>query len=67
MLKKLSRVRHQLIQAANMLVGIPDYDHYVRHMQHKHPGQPMMSYHAFFRERQQARYAGKGKGGMRCC
>jgi len=26
-----------------------------------------MTYKEFFRERQQARYGGDGKGGMRCC
>ncbi|EGW6347242.1 putative selenoprotein, partial [Salmonella enterica] len=25
------------------------------------------TYEEFFRERQQARYGGDGKGGMRCC
>ncbi|WP_155028647.1 CstA-like transporter-associated (seleno)protein, partial [Burkholderia pseudomallei] len=28
---------------------------------------PYMSYEEFFRERQNARYGGDGKGGMRCC
>ncbi|HIH5204964.1 TPA: CstA-like transporter-associated (seleno)protein, partial [Klebsiella pneumoniae] len=26
-----------------------------------------MTYEEFFRERQQARYGGDGKGGVRCC
>jgi uncharacterized short protein YbdD (DUF466 family) len=34
-------------------------------MEKTHPGQPMMSYEEFFRERQQARY-GEGKRGG-CC
>lgn len=67
MFKAIYRIGKSVTHAANMLVGIPDYDHYVQHMQLKHPEQPVMSYKAFFRERQQARYAGKGKGGMRCC
>nr|WP_206738965.1 YbdD/YjiX family protein [Rahnella contaminans] len=50
-----------------MLVGIPDYDTYVLHMQTNHPDKPMMTYKEFFRERQQARYGGDGNGGMRCC
>ena len=51
-----------------MLVGMPDYDNYVQHMQVRHPELPIMSYETFFRERQQARYGGVGKGGaMRCC
>jgi uncharacterized short protein YbdD (DUF466 family) len=54
-------------QAGRMLVGMPDYDNYVAHMRNCHPDAPVMSYEAFFRERQQARYGG-GKGRpVRCC
>ncbi|HDG9129142.1 TPA: YbdD/YjiX family protein, partial [Klebsiella pneumoniae] len=35
--------------------------------QTNHPDQPYMTYEEFFRERQQARYGGDGKGGVRCC
>lgn len=52
---------------AKMLIGIPDYDNYVEHMKTNHPDKPYMSYEEFFRERQNARYGGDGKGGMRCC
>ena len=65
--RQLRQIKKCLAQAGNMLVGIPNYEHYVQHMQLKHPDSPVMSYEDFFRERQQARYAGKGKGGMRCC
>ncbi len=67
MFNAIYRIRKGVIQAAHMLVGIPDYEHYLQHMRFKHPELPVMSYEDFFRERQQARYAGKGKGGMRCC
>ncbi|ETJ32206.1 hypothetical protein Q604_UNBC13328G0002, partial [human gut metagenome] len=40
---------------------------YVEHMKPTHPDKPYMSYEEFFRERQNARYGGDGKGGMRCC
>lgn len=67
MFNDLSRMGKYLGQAARMLVGMPDYDTYVEHMQKKHPDQPVMSYEAFFRERQEARYGG-GKGRpIRCC
>jgi len=67
MFNDLSRMGKYLGQAARMLVGMPDYDTYVEHMQKKHPDQPVMSYEAFFRERQEARYGG-GKGRpTRCC
>jgi uncharacterized short protein YbdD (DUF466 family) len=63
----LSRMGKYLGQAARMLVGMPDYDTYVAHMHKEHPQQPVMSYEAFFRERQDARYGG-GKGRpVRCC
>jgi uncharacterized short protein YbdD (DUF466 family) len=48
------------------MVGVPDYENYVAHRRTNHPGQPVMSYEEFFRERQQARYA-ISKGRFRCC
>ena len=65
MFNDLSRMGKYLGQAARMLVGMPDYDTYVEHMQKNHPDQPVMDYATFFRERQDARYGGKGGG--RCC
>lgn len=67
MFDNLGAAKKYLAQASRMLVGIPDYDTYVLHMQTNHPHQAVMTYHEFFRERQQARYGGDGKGGMRCC
>ena len=68
MFNDLSRMGKYLGQAARMLVGMPDYDTYVEHMQKKHPDQPVMSYEAFFRERQEARYGGgKGRPIRGCC
>lgn len=53
-----------LAQSLRLMVGLPDYDAYLSHMAATHPDQAPMSYQAFFRERQEARYGG-GKG--RCC
>ncbi len=53
-------------QTARLMVGVPDYDTYVSHRQTNHPGQPIMTYKEFFRERQEARYA-VGKGRFRGC
>jgi uncharacterized short protein YbdD (DUF466 family) len=39
---------------------VPDYDNYVEHMRVNHPDQTPMTYEAFFRDRQDARYGGKG-------
>ena len=55
------------VQAARLMVGIPDYDNYVAHREAHHPTEPVMTYVEFFRERQNARYAcekGRFKG---CC
>ena len=48
------------------MVGIPDYENYVEHRKEHHPGEPVMSYKEFFRERQNARYA-CGNGKFRGC
>jgi uncharacterized short protein YbdD (DUF466 family) len=53
-------------QTARLMVGIPDYETYVKHRQTFHPEQPIMSYEEFFRERQNARYA-VGRGRFRVC
>ncbi|ODU22891.1 MAG: hypothetical protein ABS87_00380 [Sphingomonas sp. SCN 67-18] len=60
-------LRAQLAHAGQMLVGMPSYDNYLDHMRRAHPGAAVMSYPEFFRDRQAARFGGKGKGGFRCC
>jgi uncharacterized short protein YbdD (DUF466 family) len=52
---------------ARLMVGVPNYETYVEHMALTHPGQPPMSRAEFFRDRQDARYGGGGRGGFRCC
>jgi len=59
-------VCERVAQTARLMVGVPDYQTYVMHRQTNHPGQPVMSYEDFFRERQQARYA-VSKGRFRGC
>jgi len=54
------------VQTARLMVGIPDYETYVAHRRAHHPGEPVMSYTEFFRERQKARYANE-KGRLGCC
>ena len=54
-------------QTASLMVGIPDYETYLEHRRTRHPGEPVMTYEEFFRDRQDARYAtGRGKI-SRCC
>lgn len=52
------------VQSLRLMVGVPDYGTYLRHMAATHPDQPPMDYEAFFRERQDARY---GSRTGRCC
>lgn len=65
MFDTLSKSGKCLGQAAKLMVGMPDYENYVQHMRLNHPDRTPMSYETFFRERQEARYG--GKGGVRCC
>ena len=55
-----------MAQTARLMIGIPDYQTYVEHQRTSHPDEPVMSYEAFFRERQDARYA-VGRGRFRGC
>jgi len=55
-----------VVQTARLMVGVPDYQTYVEHRRMHHPEEPVMTYEAFFRERQNARYA-VDKGRFRGC
>ena len=57
----LARMR----QMARLMVGMGDYDAYVRHMAAHHPEREPMTRKAYFRERQEAKYGGKNGG--KCC
>jgi uncharacterized short protein YbdD (DUF466 family) len=61
----MSGMLDMLRRTARLMVGLPDYDAYLRHMAATHPEQPVMDRIAFFRDRQEARYGGKNGG--RCC
>ena len=64
---RIARLWGWMVQTARLMVGIPDYDTYVAHRRAHHPGEPIMSYTEFFRERQTARYGGEGGRISRCC
>ena len=49
-----------------MLVGVPDYDAYVRHMVEKHPDRPAMTREQFVRSRMEARLGAKTVGKCPC-
>ncbi|UOF94037.1 MAG: YbdD/YjiX family protein [Bordetella sp.] len=63
--KDAGTVARYLGQTLRLMVGVPDYDSYLEHMQKNHPNEKPMTYENFFRERQTARYGGKGRIG--CC
>lgn len=64
--QELGRAGRYLAQSLRLMIGLPDYGTYLRHMEATHPDQRPMSYEEFFRERQEARYGGRGRIG-RCC
>lgn len=64
LVQDLGQAGRYLSQSLRLMVGVPDYGTYLRHMQATHPDQEPMSYEAFFVERQQARY---GARTGRCC
>ncbi|SJZ83015.1 YbdD/YjiX family protein [Consotaella salsifontis] len=64
---RLFAIGRCLCDSARLMVGMPNYDNYVAHVRATHPDQEPMSYEAFFRDRQNARYGGDGRGGFRCC
>lgn len=61
----LGESRHALRKTGRLMCGVPDYDTYVAHLRAHHPDRPVMSYEAFFRNRQAARYGAGGRA--RCC
>ena len=55
----------RLRETAHLMVGLPSYAAYLRHMAERHPERTPMSEPEFFRDRQEARYGGRTGG--RCC
>jgi len=60
-------LRNTVTQTARLMVGLPDYESYVAHRRQVHPGEPVMTYEDFFRERQASRYGENGGKISRCC
>lgn len=58
-----ARLTHALA-LVRRIIGVPDYDTYVRHMAACHPGQAPLSARDFDEERMTAKYS---KPGQRCC
>jgi uncharacterized short protein YbdD (DUF466 family) len=66
MFSDLGKFGSYLGQTARLMIGLPDYDNYLNHMQATHPDLPVMGYEEFFRERQEARYGANGRT-IKCC
>ena len=62
----LTQLPQWTVRTARLMIGIPDYETYVAHRKLTHPGEPIMTYEEFFRERQDARYS-FGNGRFRGC
>ena len=65
MLGEIVKAGRYLGQSMRLMCGLPEYDTYVAHREATHPGEPVMSYEEFFRERQEARYGSSSSG--KCC
>ncbi len=65
--KHCAKAGKALATTARLMVGVPDYGAYVAHRQKLHPGEPVMNYEDFFRERQASRYGVNGGKISRCC
>lgn len=57
------RIRKTLA-VVRRIIGVPDYDHYVAHMEKHHPECALLSRDAFMKERTTAKYTVPGS---RCC
>ncbi len=53
-------------EALDRLLGLPNYERYLAHMQHAHPEQPALSRRAFYDQAQRSRYE-SGADRPRCC
>ena len=54
-------------QFLDLLVGVPNYETYVEHMEQHHSGELIQSRREFFCKAQEDRYNAKGGKISRCC
>ncbi len=54
----------RVLRVIRSIIGAPDYDRYVAHMESHHPGCAVMSRDEFMRQRLESRYS---RPGSRCC
>lgn len=66
MIAAVRRFARGLRRTLHLMVGMPDYETFVAHMQEKHPGQPIPDRKSFARDCVRRRYEGSGQPN-RCC
>lgn len=66
MTKIFNQTIRSIAQSFRLMVGLPDYAAYIKHIKSTHPDHPAMSHEELFRERQESRYGVNGKMN-RCC
>jgi uncharacterized short protein YbdD (DUF466 family) len=54
-------------QTLKLMIGVGDYDAYVKHMQEHHADAPVMDYKHWYRNRVDARYGAGKDGAMKRC
>lgn len=59
-----SRSIARIADVVRRIIGVPDYDRYVAHLEGCHPGERAMTRDEFMRQRLNERY---NKPGARCC
>jgi uncharacterized short protein YbdD (DUF466 family) len=60
----LRSLAQRIAVVVQRVIGVPDYERYVRHVRERHPGTEPVSREEFIRERMASRYS---KPGARCC
>lgn len=66
-LDKIRIIGKRMAQTARLMVGVHDYDDYVRHCREQHPDMQALSRENYFRACQEARYSGNGRVGRCPC
>ena len=54
----------RVLRVIRSIIGAPDYERYVAHMESHHPGCAVLSRDEFMRQRLESRYS---RPGSRCC
>ena len=63
-MRPLADLLARLASVLRRVIGAPDYERYVKHVQLAHPGTTPVSYEQFVQDAMARRY---GKGAGRCC